>query len=77
MAQLNLGAKWIFELSSFELRLVLQSLRGQVKDGDEQKATELGDHLTVLKAKQITQMAHENEKLIESLKEAGLWNKEE
>lgn len=46
MSQLKLNPTWILELSTPDLRLVLQALGGRLKPESIEEARQLGDRLT-------------------------------
>ena len=51
MSKLKLDPTWILELSTPDLRLVLQSLGGRLKPEHIEEARQLGDHLTLDRVK--------------------------
>lgn len=72
MPSFNLRQEFTLTLQVTELRLVLKALGGRLTKDEIQAAKELGDEITVLRAKASHQAANENDKLMRSLKDAGL-----
>lgn len=70
---LRMLSLYTLELSPPEFLLVLKALGGRLKEEEKAAAKSLGDGLSVQKAKLVTQAGQQNEKLIQNLKEAGVW----
>jgi hypothetical protein len=75
MADLNLKQIFHLSVSQKELLIILKALGSRLKTDEEAaEAKKLGDSITILRAKEAKQLSGENEKLIRSLKEHGIWN---
>lgn len=64
-------------MTQAEFNSILRALRGTLRDDQKPAAVELGNALSVLKAKQWRHIVGENDKLIENLRQAGLWDDED
>ncbi len=73
---MNLQSKpvWTVQIDHDEFLLISRALRCVLKPEEIEPAKTLGDEMSVLKAKQGSMISHENEKLIENLRRAGLWS---
>lgn len=68
----SLQTTWTVKLSAEQMTLISRALRGCLRDTDAEKAKVLGDEISLMRAKYMQHLAHENEKLIRNLKEAGV-----
>ena len=77
MAIMNQTTSFKLELTVEEFRLIAKALGGRLTKPEEiAAAKKLGDEISVKKAVSVQSLARENDKLIENLKAAGLWNEE-
>ena len=72
VAKIDISTDFHLILNAEEYRLVSKALGGRLQEGDIALAKQLGEKLSVARVKNIQHLARENDKLIESLKKAGV-----
>lgn len=68
MADIGIRSKWIVNLETPEIRLVLRALGGRLRDDDEiAQAKELGDKLTRLRAEASKSLVRQADQALEAI----------
>ena len=72
VAKIDVATDFHLALNAEEMRLVSKALGGRLQAEDVEPAKQLGNRISVARVKSIQHLARENDKLIESLKKAGV-----
>lgn len=67
MARLTIQTEWKIDLTTAELRLILQALGGRLKPPDMEEANALGNRLSIARANATTQAMQQADKLMQNL----------
>ena len=71
MADLHLSYNCTVCVTKSDLLLILKALGGRLKEDEKDRAKELGDQLSLTRAKAVHSMLQENEKLMSNLEMLG------